>query len=117
MIHRMSDVLVYNAPASLDVNEIRRRLTPVLARHGATWAFLIGSYARGSADAWSDIDLVVVMPTERPFVDRARGLSDVLDAVPVAVDLLVYTPQEFDAGVRRDRGVFHLVAQEGVQIL
>lgn len=117
MIRRMSDVLVYHAPAALDVNEIRRRLAPVLAGLGATQAFLVGSYARGSADAWSDIDLVVVMPTERPFVDRPRDLGEVLDAVPVAVDLLVYTPAEFAAGVRRDRGIFHLVAQQGVRIL
>jgi predicted nucleotidyltransferase len=113
----MSDVLVYNAPAPLDLDEIRRRVAPILARHGATRAFLIGSFARGSADAWSDIDLVVVMPTDRPFVERPFGLSDVLEAVAVAVDLFVYTPEEFAAGLQRDRGIFHIVAQEGVQIL
>lgn len=113
----MSDVLVYNAPARLDVDEIRRRIAPVLARHGATRAFLIGSFARGSADAWSDIDLVVVMPTDEPFVARPLGLSDVLDAVPVAVDMFVYTPEEFAAGLERDRGIFHIVSEEGVPIL
>ena len=113
----MSDVLVYNAPARLDVDEIRSRVAPILVRHGATRAFLIGSFARGSADAWSDIDLVVVMQTDRPFVERPFGLGDVLDAVPVAVDMFVYTPEEFAAGLQRNRGIFHIVAQEGVQIL
>lgn len=113
----MSDVLVYNAPAPLDIDEIRRRLAPVLARHGASRAFLIGSFARGSADAWSDIDLVVVMPTGRPFVERPLDLTDVLDAVPVAVDLFVYTPEEFATGLRRSRGIFDTLVREGVQIL
>jgi len=113
----MSDVLVFNAPARLGVDEIRRRVAPVLARHGATRAFLLGSFARGSADAWSDIDLVIVMPTDQPFVERPLGLTEVLETLPVAVDLFVYTPEEFAAGLQRDRGIFHIVAQEGVRIL
>jgi uncharacterized protein len=33
---------------------------------------LVGSYARGRADLFTDIDLIVVMDTTRSFVDRLR---------------------------------------------
>ena len=43
----------------------------------------------------SDIDVIVVAPTERPFVERFRDyLPAFLDA-GIGVDLLVYTPEEF----------------------
>ena len=113
----MDEVIVFNAPATFTIEDIRNAVTPILRRAGATMAFLIGSFARGSADAWSDIDLVVVMPTDTPFVDRPRDLIAVLDAVPLPMDLLVYTPDEFERGRTRDLGVFAILAREGVRIL
>lgn len=89
----------------------------VLAQQRATKAFLVGSYARGSADAWSDADLIVVMPTDRPLVERPLALAQVLDALPIPVDLLVYTPEEFDRGMARGFGIFEMIRREGVQIL
>lgn len=109
----MPDVLILREPASLDVDEIRRRATPLLAQHGAVEAWLIGSYARGSADAWSDVDLVAVMPTPSTFVDRPLELTDVMDAFPVAVDLLVYTPEEFERGMRNGSGIYDAIQTEG----
>jgi len=47
-----------------------------------------GSYARGRRDLLTD--------TEREFVDRVRMLYECL-AAPVDVDLLCYTPREFQA--------------------
>lgn len=32
----------------------------------------LGSWARGDADALSDVDLIVVAPSTRPVVDRFR---------------------------------------------
>ena len=57
-------------------------------------AVLFGSLARGTVGPASDIDLPFVRPTSQRFVRRADDLADVLD-VPVGVDLLVYTPEEF----------------------
>jgi len=117
MISSMSDVIIFNAPACLGVDDIRKLVARILARHGATKAFLIGSYARGSADAWSDVDLVVVMPSDKPFVSRPLDLADVLDALPIAADLLVYTPEEFEQGMKRGFGIFDAVARERIAIL
>ena len=51
-----------------DIAELRRRLAPHLARARKVIAF--GSVARGDADAWSDLDLIIVAHTARPFFER-----------------------------------------------
>jgi len=57
---------------------------------------LFGSYAQGQVDLFTDLDLLVVMDTDKGFLERLRFLYGLL-AVPVDLDLLCYTPQEFQA--------------------
>jgi predicted nucleotidyltransferase len=74
---------------------------------------LFGSRARGDALEGSDVDLLVVSERFRgvPFLERgARVLVD-LDA-PFAVDVLCYTPEEFE-GKRRELGVVSAAVEEG----
>ena len=91
------------------------QLIDELKGYGAEKIILFGSVARGEADAFSDVDLVVIKPTRMNFVDR---LADVVYQCPTMVranfnvDILVYTPEEFHrmqaaqnpflAGVTRD---------------
>ena len=70
-------------------------LRPLLDAHGAHAAWIFGSHARGTASAESDIDVIVVAPTERPFVERFRDYLPAIVDAGVGVDLLVYTPEEF----------------------
>ena len=70
-------------------------LRPLLDAQDAQAAWLFGSHARGTAGAYSDIDVIVVAPTERPFVDRFRDYLPAIANAGVGVDLLVYTPEEF----------------------
>jgi len=68
---------------------LRRRL-PAHVRE----AYVFGSYARGSATADSDVDLILVAPSERSFPDRFRDFPDLDDGLP-PIDLLIYTPTEW----------------------
>jgi len=54
---------------------------------------LFGSYAAGRRDLFTDLDLLVVMDSALGFVARNVDLAQRL-RVRVALDLLVYTPQE-----------------------
>ena len=72
-------------------------MRPLLEEQGAYGAWLFGSQARGTADAESDIDLIVVQPSDEPRPLRRLAYSDAVDAAGGAVDLLVYTPEEFEA--------------------
>lgn len=55
---------------------------------------LYGSFAHGRVYEWSDLDLVVVKKTKKRFYDRIGEASGLFDHRE-AVDLLVYTPEEF----------------------
>ena len=54
---------------------------------------LFGSLSRGDARDHSDIDLIVVKDTQMRFLDR---LDEFYDDAREAMDILVYTPQEFE---------------------
>ena len=72
-----------------------RRLRPLLEARGACAAWIFGSHARGTAAVGSDVDVMVVAPTDRPVVERFRDYLPAIANAEVGVDFLVYTPEEF----------------------
>ncbi len=56
---------------------------------------LFGSYLAGRRDLFTDLDVIVVMDSEQDFITRTGKLYLQLD-LDVALDLLVYTPEEFE---------------------
>ena len=56
---------------------------------------LFGSYASGRNDLFADLDLLIVMSSEQGFVQRTAKLYQQL-VTDVDVDLVVYTPAEFE---------------------
>lgn len=61
---------------------VRRRLPALLRAYQVNEAYLFGSWGRGDADEASDIDVIVVAPSTRPFVDRFRDYPEVCAARP-----------------------------------
>jgi len=59
-------------------------------------AYVFGSAAIGNFSRHSDIDLILIQKTKQPFTERALDFKDLLDIYP-RLDLLVYTPDEFEA--------------------
>jgi predicted nucleotidyltransferase len=57
-------------------------------------AYIFGSYSTEAFGPDSDIDLIIVVRTDKAFVDRASEYYDLLDIIP-SMDILVYTPEEF----------------------
>jgi predicted nucleotidyltransferase len=55
---------------------------------------LFGSYARGRSDLFTDLDVLVIMDTDKPFTERITEIYSLL-ALPVDADILCYTPGEF----------------------
>lgn len=81
---------------SSELNQIAQRLRPIFEQHHIARAIVFGSLARGKASRRSDLDLIVVMDTDKRFLDRYDALlAPIVRAVPErAVDLLIYTPEE-----------------------
>lgn len=80
-------------------------------------AWLFGSFARGEERPGSDLDLIVIKKTTRPFLERAREFDDLWDIFP-ALDLLVYTTEEFAALQQEVAPGFHrTIATEKIRLL
>ena len=77
------------------VDRFLGRLRPLLRENSARSAWLFGSHALGTATPESDIDVIVVAPTDRIPVERFRDYLPAILAAGVGVDLFVYTPAEF----------------------
>ena len=109
-------VAVFNEPSKWSLANLASFVAEPLRAAGAIRAIAFGSYARGVADAWSDLDLVVVIETDLPRLDRNHLLGNLYDVLPVSLDLLVFTPSEFERGVRAGLDVFAALAAEGKTI-
>ncbi len=80
--------------------ELRRFVEVATEEFGAERVIVFGSLARAidegaqALNEWSDLDLVVVAETERPFYERGRSL--LLRVRPkISADVFVYTPAEW----------------------
>ena len=73
----------------------RKRVINELAEWASALSFkatavLVGSYARGDFNLWSDVDVVLVAEFEGGPVERLKRLD-----VPVGVQVIPLTPREF----------------------
>ncbi len=75
--------------------ELNRWLPLLIAHEQPDKIILFGSYCAGEIGEWSDLDLVIVKETDAPFLDRTRQVLALLRP-RVGVDVLVYTPREFE---------------------
>ncbi|HFD39732.1 MAG TPA: nucleotidyltransferase domain-containing protein [Anaerolineae bacterium] len=75
--------------------ELNRWLPLLIAHEQPDKIILFGSYRSGQIGEWSDLDLVVIKRTQEPFLDRTRRVLNLLKP-QVGVDVLVYTPEEFE---------------------
>ena len=95
------------------LQSIARGLAPVFEQGGALRVIAFGSYARGEADEFSDLDLLIVANTDRPFIDRFKDYMGVWRAAWLPVDLFVYTQQELDEMVAAGNGFVTTALAEG----
>jgi predicted nucleotidyltransferase len=81
--------------------ELDRWLPLLVAHERPEKIILFGSFCSGDLSEWSDLDLVIVKETQAPFLDRIRQVLELLKP-QVGLDVLVYTPDEFER-LSRDR--------------
>ena len=91
-------------------------LRPIFQKYRVQRAILFGSMATGDASRRSDVDLVLIMETEKRFIDRYQGiLQEITLAIPGrSVDLLIYTPDELEA--IKDRAFIRRILTEGIVV-
>jgi predicted nucleotidyltransferase len=97
------------------LDDIRKRCGAALQATPAQQAIVFGSWARGTQTRHSDIDMIIIEQTERPFFERYRDFGALFDTCKdQGLDLLVYTPDEL-AGMK-NRSFIKKAFSEGIVI-
>ena len=78
----------------LHLNSELKRITEELIKLDVETIILFGSGARNQLGLLSDIDLIVILTSNKSFLNRTQDLYKKL--LPSGVDLLAYTPEEFE---------------------
>jgi len=74
--------------------ELQRCLTLLTRSSPPERIILFGSLAAEDVSEWSDLDMVIIRDTDLPFLERSKAVLALLRP-QVAMDVLVYTPEEF----------------------
>jgi predicted nucleotidyltransferase len=88
---------------------LRDRLAPLRA-------IAFGSRVRGDALSTSDLDLILVSPwfASMSFLRRPVAVLELLD-YPGGLELLCYTPEEFEQK-RQELGIVRVALEEGITL-
>ena len=99
-----------NTAESVDVRV--RQVVEDLKDYQPIRVILFGSAARGDADEHSDLDFVVIKQTGQQFLKRLKEAALLVKA-PGAIDILVYTPEEWQRMQEQESPFAERVVKEG----
>jgi len=74
----------------LNIDQIKRKIQPILKEAGVTRSAVFGSYVRGEAKENSDIDILVEIPRGTGLFAFVGLKHDLEDALHKKVDLVTY---------------------------
>jgi len=79
-------------------------------------AYIFGSFGTERFGQYSDVDVLLVLETDRPFLERPLEFADIMDMAP-SMDLLVYTPEELSCLLKEDTGFWGSVKENMLRVL
>jgi uncharacterized protein len=79
--------------------------------------YLFGSYAWGSPNDDSDLDLLIVVDhTDQDVYDRPVAGHHALWGLGISKDLLVYTKKEFEKEAKDSTTLCHKIGKSGIKV-
>ncbi len=79
---------------------------------GVERVILFGSMVSGEPGISSDLDLLVIQKTEKAFLSRLIEINKQLNP-EVAVDILVYTPEEYSTMIKEPNSFMRSILKNG----
>ena len=76
---------------------VRETIDAIVREFRPEMIIVFGSVAKGTADEYSDLDLLVVMDTNLGNYARASEIYRVVYRIPIPKDIIVLTPEEFES--------------------
>ena len=88
----------------ITAEEVTRLAQPVFRKYAIRKALLFGSMATGRVSRRSDIDLILIQETAKPYFERFDGiLRDLYQVLPRRdLDVFIYTPEEMERIAHRN---------------
>ena len=85
-----------------ELNKIQELLSPVFQENKVKKVIVFGSCSRKSETKKSDLDLMIVVDTEKRFFDRYEAFEEIYALIKGrAIDMLIYTPSELESILHR----------------
>ena len=94
----------------MTIEEIKRILTPLVSLYPIKRVILFGSYARGDASEYSDVDLIIDSEGQLNAFDYFGVIGMIVKKMPIKVDVF-----ELDE-VKKPSSMFDRIRTEGVII-
>ncbi len=95
-------------------NSLQKLVNIIKEQPGIKKIIVFGSYARKKLTENSDLDVLVVQDTDIPWYKRLTGLSR--ENVEVSIDMLVFTPDEFEELKTKTGSVVDEAIKEGITV-
>ncbi|MDR3283163.1 MAG: nucleotidyltransferase domain-containing protein [Candidatus Methanoplasma sp.] len=99
---------------AIEKRQIERVVRRIVEDFDPKLVLIFGSVAKGTDDGDSDLDLMVVMDSDQSFVMRTADVRFSIGIVDFSIDLLVYTPEEFEERRGNKYSVVYEALQTGV---
>ncbi|MCX6237572.1 MAG: nucleotidyltransferase domain-containing protein [Bacteroidia bacterium] len=80
----------------IDSDKINEVVKKIATRFNPDKIILFGSYANGTPNEDSDLDLLIVQDSDLPMHKRGRDIRLSLIGAMIPIDILIYTKSEFD---------------------
>jgi len=80
---------------ALTIDKLKSILTPLFEKKGVIKAVVFGSFARKTDSRKSDLDLMIIVETNKRFFERYETFNEIFEFIRgPAIDMLIYTPEE-----------------------
>ena len=96
----------------MNKEELKKAIVSSYKKLNPVKIILFGSWCRDEEDKYSDVDIIVIYETKKRFLDRLEELYLMWD-IPVAFDILAYTPEEFEKMLKEKNPFIKKINREG----
>ena len=104
----ISWILWYSLPMEKEVvdQKIREITKKIAQEYQPEKIILFGSWAWGTPNEDSDVDLLIVKDSDKPRIEREREVRELLWPPGIAMDIIVYSHHELEKRINHDRNLF-----------
>ncbi len=99
------------------IESSKRFIDKIVERFGYLTAIMVGSYARGDFNEWSDIDILIIVDRcdENPL-RRYNDIIKVMAEMEEAIEPIIITKEEFKRGLEKRNPMIMEALRSGIRL-